>query len=92
MLDVNQKFIRCSCIIIKKMGDMCFALDTNTGSEYKINEVSYDMLEMLSEPISLSEIIDKMMDTYDVSKERVRQDCENWIEFALSHKIIENSN
>lgn len=92
MLDMNQKFIRRNCIIIKKMGDMCFALDTDTGSEYKINEVSYDILEMLAEPISILELIDRMMDTYDVSKDRVTQDCENWIEFALAHKIIENSN
>jgi radical SAM superfamily enzyme YgiQ (UPF0313 family) len=57
MLDLTQRYKRNPDVIIKNIGKSQIALNTETGSEYKLNEVSYDMLEQLSAEKTIDELI-----------------------------------
>ena len=89
MLDVENKYVRCKDIIIKSINDLYYAFNLSDGSEYKINEVSYDILEFLAEPHYLKEVFENIVKVYDVSEEQLRDDMELWFDFALSHMIVQ---
>jgi L-lactate utilization protein LutC len=70
------------------IGKSQVALDTETGSEYKLNEVSYDMLEQLSTEKTVEELINVMTQIYNVSKETMSSDCEEWLPTALEKGLV----
>jgi hypothetical protein len=88
MLDLTKKYKRNPDVIIKNIGKTQIALNTESGSEYKLNEVSYDMLEQLSSGLSVETLIEKMTQLYDVSKETMTADCEKWLSVALEKELI----
>ena len=88
MLEVNKQYKRNSDVIIKNVGKTFVALNTETGSEYKINVVSYDMLDILADEMSVQELITKMLEIYDSSTDVIVSDCENWIPEALMKGLI----
>jgi hypothetical protein len=91
MLDLTQKYQRNPNIVIKSIGGKQVALNTDIGSEYKLNEVSYDMLEVLSQPITMNDFVATMLDKYNVSRERFTADCETWLADALQKELIQKS-
>jgi len=91
MLDLTKKYQRNPHIVIKSIGGKQVALDTDNGSEYKLNEISYDMLEILSEPHTVGDFVTVMLAKYNVSKERFEADCETWFADALQKELIHRS-
>lgn len=88
MLDLAQKYRRNPHVIIKSIGGSQVALNVDNGSEYKINEVSYDMLEAFSVPLTVPELVDIMLEQYNVSKERLMADSEKWFAEAMEKKLV----
>jgi hypothetical protein len=89
MLDVKEFYKRNENIIIKKLGGKQWALNMETGSEYTINEAAYDILNMLSTPRTMDEIVSEIINVYDVSREILIEDCKTWIPKALEKGLIE---
>jgi hypothetical protein len=88
MLDLTQRFRRNPDIIIKNIGGMQVALNIEDGSEYKLNEISYDMLEALSTPLTICELVEILLQQYNVEKERLMMDSETWFTKALEKELI----
>jgi hypothetical protein len=89
MLEVKEFYRRNENIIIKKLGEKQWALNMETGSEYAINEAAYDILNMLSTPHIMDEIVSGIINVYDVSREILVEDCKTWIYKALEKGLIE---
>jgi hypothetical protein len=89
MLDLNVYYKRHKNIIIKNLGGKQWALDMETGNEYTLNEVSYDLLNILATPQNADSLTEAMMNIYEVSRDKVVHDCEEWILYALGRGIIE---
>lgn len=89
MLDMINRYKRCENIIIKSLGKKQWALDMETGKEYIINSVSYDILDILSKPKSIDDIISEITNLYEVSKEVFINDCEKWLLNVLEKGLIE---
>lgn len=47
MLDIEKKYVLKDNILLKSINDSFFALDTNIGTQYRLNRVSYDLLSSL---------------------------------------------
>jgi hypothetical protein len=88
MLDIRQCYKRKDTIAIRKVGDKQWALDTENGSEYAINNTVYDLLDMLSEPLTVADITNKMVASYDVSKTVFLEDLDNWLLLALKKGLV----
>lgn len=89
MLDLTKQYIRNPNIIIKSIGGKQFALNADNGSEYSVNGVSYDMLELLAKPQTGAELLEVMLGQYDVSRERLASDVEVWLADALQKELVQ---
>jgi hypothetical protein len=89
MLDVKVLYRRNENIIIKKLGENQWALNMETGAEYGLNEISFDMLNVLSAPRSIDELLDEVIKTYDVSRDVLAKDCSIWLETALQKGLVD---
>jgi hypothetical protein len=89
MLDVKGRYQRNENIIIKRLGKNQWALDMETGSEYGLNEISFDMLNILSTPHSIDELLNEIINIYDISRDVLAEDCNTWLAIALQKKIVD---
>jgi hypothetical protein len=89
MLDVKALYRRNENIIIKKLGKNQWALNMETGGEYGLNEISFDMLNALSAPRSIEELLDEIIKIYDVSRDVLAKDCSTWLETALQKGLVD---
>jgi hypothetical protein len=92
MLDVKGLYRRNENVIIKKLGKNQWALNMETGSEYALNEISFDMLNILSTPHSIDELLNEILNTYDVSRNVLTEDCNTWLAAALQKGLVDICN
>ena len=89
MLDVKELYRRNENVIIRKLGKNQWALNMETGGEYTLNEVSFDMLNILSTPHSIDELLDEIINTYGVSRDVLAKDCNTWLAAALQKGLVD---
>jgi hypothetical protein len=88
MLDIDTVLELHKNIVLRGIGDKYWALDVSTGNQYKLNEVSFFVLELFRSPQTVSKIIEVVMKEYNVTQERVLEDCRRVLQFAVENKII----
>jgi hypothetical protein len=89
MLDVKGLYRRNENVIIRKLGKNQWALNMETGSEYGLNEISFDMLNILSRPHSIDELLNEIISNYDVSRDVLAEDCNTWLAAALQKGLVD---
>jgi hypothetical protein len=92
VLDVKVLYRRNENIIIRKLGKNQWALNMETGSEYALNEISFDMLNILSMPHSVDDLLNEIIESYDVSRDVLTEDCTAWLAIALQKGLIDVCN
>lgn len=88
MLDLNQKYQLNNEIVLRKIDSKCWALNTINGNQYRLNEVSFCILDTFREVLSFDEMISKVQKEYDVSRERLISDCTNILQYAVKNNIV----
>ena len=88
MLDIKTILMLEKNIILRSIGKKYWALDTSNGNQYRLNEVSYFILELFHQPLSIEKAMEPVLKEYDVERERLIADCENLWQFAVSRKIL----
>ena len=91
MLDLNAFYKRSTNVVLRKLGDRQWALDMDTGSEYVLNGVSYDMLEVLSERHSVDTLLSAIVAMYDVPKDILLEDCKIWLQDTIEKGLVEKT-
>jgi hypothetical protein len=89
MLDMKGLYRRNENVIIRKLGKNQWALNMETGSEYTLNEISFDMLDILSTPHSIDELLNEIMNIYDVSRNILAEDCNTWLAVVLQKGLVD---
>jgi DNA-directed RNA polymerase delta subunit len=72
--------------LANSLGDETVMMDIDNGEYLGINSVGTDIWNLLQEPISVQELIKKMLDIYEVSEE----ECTAEINAFLSRMIKQN--
>lgn len=88
MLDLNVAVKLNKNIVLRGLADKYWALDVTTGSQYKLNEVSYTLLNLCREPKTTAQIVDLMLQEYNVSQERLMADCCSVLQPAVEKGIV----
>lgn len=92
MLDINQHFVLSKTIVLRGLGEKFWALDTSSGNQYKLNDVSYFILNSLRAPMSATQIVDAVLEEYEATREQVSIDCSCILQFAIENAIIKEVN
>ena len=88
MLDLNKSLQLNNCIVLRSIGNHYWALNTQTGNQYRLNETAYSLLNYLREPLSIAQIIKKGLAEYNVTRERFQSDCIVALQSAVNHNIV----
>ena len=75
-------------IIIKGINTKFWALDTENGTQYKLNELSFDILSSLDGIKTVEQIIEEQSAYYDIQKEILSSDIISFLHIALNKNII----
>jgi len=65
-----------------------FVFNPSTGESFRTNEVGRLILEMLQEGRSNEEIVDRILEKYDVSKEEVERDLLEFLNMLKFYNLM----
>lgn len=92
MLDMNQLLMLNTTIVLRGLGDKYWALDTLSGNQYKLNEVSYFILNLLRTPASMEQAVGELLKEYAVARKQAEIDCDRVLRFAVEKDIVKEVN
>ena len=88
MLDLTKKFKLNEKIVLRKIESKCWALNVENGNQYRLNEVSYLILDSFRETATVENVIEIVGKEYAVDKERLIADCCLIIQTAVDKNIL----
>ncbi len=74
--------------IFKKVKNESVLLNAKTGDYFGLNEVGTDFYMLIDGKISMDEIIEKIMDDYNVNKEVLQKDIGELVDKMLEKGIL----
>lgn len=89
MLDLDKKYVLCKDIVIRGVGDRYWALNTSNGKQFRLNSSSYTILNSFHKIMSLRDTIKKVLEEFSVEEDKVIEDCNLLIPFAIEKQLIE---
>lgn len=88
MLDLMRKFQLNEKIVLRKIDSKCWALNIENGNQYRLNEVSYLILDLFREISTVEDIIAIVEQEYVVDKQQLIADCSLMIQTAIDKNIL----
>lgn len=88
MLDLTQKYQLNEKIVLRKIDSKCWALNVENGNQYRLNEVSYLILDSFREASTVEAMISVVEKEYAVDRDRLIADCSLMIQTAVDKNIL----
>lgn len=92
MLDMKTTYKLKNGIVLRSISGKYWALDTITGKQFKLNEVSYFILDLFRTQKTFEQMINCVLNEYNVTQERLTADCDIVLRFAVTNNLIEEEN
>ena len=89
MLDISIVLELSKDIVLRSIGEKYWALNVSSGTQYKLNEVSYFVLDQFRNQKSVEQIIENTLVEYDVTREQFMTDCIMILQFAIDNLILQ---
>lgn len=80
LLDTDTSVILSQNLAVADLGDEAVVLDPSSGNYYGLNEVAARILELAQEETTLGQIVDRLLDEYDVSRDRLTPDVMTFVQ------------
>lgn len=88
MLDLTKKYQINEKIVLRKIDSKCWALNVANGNQYRLNEVSYLILDSFREASTVEAMLLIVEKEYAVDKNRLIADCSLMIQTAIDKNIL----
>ena len=88
MLDLTQKYQLNEKIVLRKIDSKCWALNVENGNQYRLNEVSYLILDSFREASAVEAMISVVEKEYAVDRGRLIADCSLMVQTAIDKNIL----
>ncbi|GEM_PF-5562624 len=82
-------FSRSVGVVFLKKNDHFLLLTKDKKHIIELEDVAFSIWENLAKPISFDNLLKKLNQEYDVSKEELEKDLKEWLKQALKEKIVE---
>jgi len=77
-----------SKFLANALGDEVVMMDMDSGDYLGINSVGADIWNLLAQPLTLAELINKTMAIYDVDEEQCAGEVNNFLSKMLEHEML----
>lgn len=91
MLDMNRLLLLEDSIVLRGIGEKYWALNTSSGNQYRLNDVSYFILNLLRTQMSTTQVVDEILREYEVAREKAVTDCRSVLQFAIENAIVKEA-
>lgn len=88
MLDMSSILCLNETVVLRGLADKFWALDTSSGNQYKLNEISYFILNLLRSPTSVKQVVEEILKEYAVSREQAATDCSRVLQISVEKGIV----
>lgn len=88
MLDLKKCFVLSEDIVIRGVGEKYWALNVKNGKQFRLNSTSYSIMNAFRKETSLYEVIDLIEKEYNVDRQRIIDDCNVVIPYAIEKQLI----
>lgn len=88
MLDLSKKYQISDKIVLRKIDTKYWALNIENGNQYRLNDVSYFILDSFRESVTVADVILAAQKEYLVDKERLIADCSTMLQIAIDKNIL----
>ena len=75
--------------LYSEIGDEAVILDLNSGAYYGLNDVGVDLWRWLQQPQSKENLLNLVLNEYEVSSEQASKDIQHIIEDMVNSGLIE---
>lgn len=83
-----ERFVQNKEVIQSKIGDEVVMLDIDSGFYFGLNSVGSEIWSHLSEPITIEDLLNKLMARFDIDKETCQKDTLEFMTQLLEKNII----
>jgi hypothetical protein len=91
VLDINNILELHQDIVLRGVGNKYWALNVSNGNQYRLNEVSYFILDFFRTPQAIASMIEKVLEEYNVERERLISDCSTVLQFVIEKNILKET-
>lgn len=70
------------------ISDNGFIFNPNTGDSFSVNDLGLTILQQIREGHTKSEIVNHLLDTYQVEKAVVEKDMDEFLKMARTHQLV----
>lgn len=88
MLDIDLILILNSDVVLRNVGEKYWALNTKDGNQFKLNDVSFFILNAFREPKSISVMLELVIKEYKIDLEKLKEDCNTILQYAIEKEIV----
>jgi hypothetical protein len=89
MLEISQKVTVKKDVLVQQMGTDLVLLNLESEEYFGLDDVGNTMWNYLAESGSLQIAYDRLLETYDVDPEELKQDFLTLVEHTIEHKLVE---
>jgi Coenzyme PQQ synthesis protein D (PqqD) len=89
MLTIAQKVTVKKDVLVQQMGTELVLLNLESEEYFGLDDVGNTMWNYLAESGSLQVAYDRLLETYDVDPEELKQDFLALVEHTIEHKLVE---
>ena len=88
MLDLSKTYQINEKIVFRNIDTKCWALNIENGNQYRLNGVSYLILDSFREATTVADVISVVEKEYSVDRERLIADCSSMLQTAVNKNIL----
>lgn len=70
------------------LGETFFILDSDTGKQYNLTEMEYEIVELISKGATFGKIVDQIVEEYSAPSEQIEEDLREYYASLLAEGII----
>jgi hypothetical protein len=89
MISIAQKVNVKKDVLVQQMGTELVLLNLASEEYFGLNDVGNTMWNYLAESGSLQAAYDRLLETYDVDPEELKQDFLTLVERTIEHNLVE---
>ena len=89
VLSPDLPIVASSTVATADLGGESVLLDPTSGRYFGLNEVGTRIFELLGEPRSVSDLVNILMEEYEVGAPQLRSDVEQFVGEMMSRGLIE---
>lgn len=88
MLDLKSKYKINDNIVLRKIDNLCWALNTDNGIQYRLNDVAFFILDCFRETSTVEDMMQAVRNEYAVEEERLKNDLSVMLQTAINKNIL----